>query len=176
MTAQLDKKDIVNLFEALNQELGADGVSGEVYVVGGAVMCLVFNARPSTADVDALFQPAARIRQAAKKIAARLNLSEHWLNNAVKGYMSEAGDFSVYLELDHLRVLTAQPEYILAMKCLAMRIGQEFHDIDDVRFLLRLLNIPSYQAACEIIARYYPLERFPQKTLYALEDLISPDN
>jgi hypothetical protein len=68
--------------------------------------------------------------------------------------------------------MTAQPEYLLAMKCLAFRIGAEFHDEEDVRFLLRLLNISTYDKALEIIARFYPLQRFPQKTLYALQELL----
>jgi hypothetical protein len=59
------------------------------------------------------------------------------------------------------------------MKCLAMRIGAEFHDEEDVRFLLRLLDIRSYDQALEIISKYYPLDRFPQKALYALEELLA---
>jgi hypothetical protein len=70
-------------------------------------------------------------------------------------------------------VLTAEPEYLLAMKCLAFRLGAEFHDESDVRFLLRLLAIERYDAAVEVITRYYPLQRFPRKTLYALEELLS---
>ena len=58
------------------------------------------------------------------------------------------------------------------MKCLAMRIGAEFHDEEDVRFLLRLLDIRAYDRALAVITKYYPLERFPQKTLYALEELL----
>jgi hypothetical protein len=68
--------------------------------------------------------------------------------------------------------MVAQPKYLLAMKCLAMRIGAEFHDLDDVRFLLRLLDIRSYDQAVAAITKYYPLSRFPQKTLYALEELL----
>ena len=68
--------------------------------------------------------------------------------------------------------MVAQPEYLLAMKCLAFRIGAEFHDEDDIRFLLRLLNISTYDKALEIITRFYPLQRFPQKTLYALQELL----
>ncbi|TLY70315.1 MAG: hypothetical protein E6K47_04565 [Gammaproteobacteria bacterium] len=62
---------------------------------------------------------------------------------------------------------------LFAMKCLAMRIGAEFHDEEDVRYLLRHLDIRSLEQALEILAKYYPLERFPQKTLYALEELLS---
>jgi hypothetical protein len=68
--------------------------------------------------------------------------------------------------------MVAQPEYLLAMKCLAMRIGAEFHDEDDIRYLLRHLDIRSYEKAIAVITKYYPKERFPPKTLYALAELL----
>jgi hypothetical protein len=77
------------------------------------------------------------------------------------------------LELDHLKVMVAQPEYLLAMKCLAMRIGAEFHDEEDVRYLLRHLDIQSVDRALAVITQYYPREQFPQKTLYVLEELLA---
>lgn len=58
------------------------------------------------------------------------------------------------------------------MKCMAMRLEEQVHDLEDVRYLLRHLGITTYQAAFEVIQKYYPLERFPQKTLYVLEDLL----
>jgi hypothetical protein len=58
------------------------------------------------------------------------------------------------------------------MKCLAMRLGEEFYDEQDVRFLIRYLNISSYDDAISVVSRYYPLDRFPQKTLYALEEIL----
>ena len=160
------------LFNLLDQELARESVIGEVYVVGGAVMCLVFHARPSTRDVDAYFEPARIVRQAAVRVGERTGMGE-WLNDAVKGYLSERGEFGPFLELDHLKVFCARPEYLLAMKCLAMRIGEEFRDLEDVRYLLRNLGVDSYEEACSIITRYYPMERFPQKTLYALEELLT---
>jgi len=170
--APLTQAEIGRLFELLNAELRSARICGELYLVGGAVMCLAHNARPSTADVDALFRPAAEVRKAAARAAAKARLPADWLSDAVKGYLSPRAEFAPFLELDHLRVMIARPEYLLAMKCLAMRIGAEFHDEEDVRFLLRLLEIRSYAQAVEILGRYYPLERFPQKTLYALEELL----
>lgn len=173
MTA-LDTRDIRRLFELLNKALRDEGIEGELFVVGGAVMCLAYAARPSTQDVDAFFRPAREIRTAAARVAVEAGLSPDWLNDGVKGFLSERGEFAPFLELDHLRVMVAQPEYLLAMKCLAMRIGAEFHDEDDVRYLLRHLDMRSYEQAVAVITRYYPLERFPQKTLYALADLLPP--
>ncbi len=168
---ELSKGDIRCLFDRLNAELARTGIVGEVYLVGGAVMCLVFDARPTTKDVGAFFHPASEVREAAR----RINFGTDWLNDAVKEYLSERGEFHPCLELPNLRVLTAVPEYLLAMKCMAMRIGSEFHDIDDVRFLLRYLNLTDVDAALDIIDRYYPVERIPQKTIYALDDLFAMD-
>ena len=70
----------------------------------------------------------------------------------------------------------ADANYLLAMKCVAMRIGEEFQDLDDIRYLLRHIGIRNYDAALKVITKYYPLERFPQKTLYALEELLENDS
>lgn len=168
----LHKDEIVRLLGRLNDELAHDGVTGELYLVGGAVMCLVFDARQSTNDLDGYFRPARVVRAAARRIADISDIPDNWLNDAVKGYLGSKGNYQDYLELSNLRVMTATPEYLLAMKCLALRIGAEFHDEADVRFLLRYLNITKYQTALDIICRYYPLEQFPQKTLYALEEMV----
>lgn len=169
----LTRADIRRLLEMLNEDLRQTGTQGEIFLVGGAVMCLAYGARASTQDVDALFQPTGLVREAAARVAVRANLDPHWLNDAVKGYLSENADFAPFIELDHLRVMVAQPEYLLAMKCLAMRIGAEFHDEADVRYLLRHLDIDAYDRALTVITRYYPPERFPQKTLYALEEILA---
>jgi hypothetical protein len=58
------------------------------------------------------------------------------------------------------------------MKCLAMRLGAESHDEEDVRFLLRYLNVHSLDQCKAILGKNYPLKRFPPKTLYVLEELI----
>jgi hypothetical protein len=165
-------KDIRRALDLLNDELRAAGTKGELFLVGGAVMCLAYAARPSTQDIDGYFQPARQIREAAARVAARAGFPCDWLNDGVKGILSDRGGFTPFIELDHLRVMIAQPEYLLAMKCLSFRIGAEFHDEDDVRYLLRHLDVGSYDQALAIIARYYPLGRFPQKTLYALGELL----
>jgi hypothetical protein len=168
----LTQADLRRLFELLNQELSRSGTQGELFIAGGAVMCLAYASRPSTQDVDAVFRPPTQMREAAARVATRAGVKADWLNDAVKGFISSQGDFAPFLELDHLRIMVAQPEYLLSMKCLAMRIGAEFHDEEDVRFLLRLLEIRTYEKAVAVIAKYYPLERFPQKTLYALAELL----
>jgi hypothetical protein len=170
--AALSKAEIQRLLSLLNDELRAVSARGELYLLGGAVMCLAFDARDSTRDVDALFKPTRVIREAAARVAARAGVDERWLNDSVKGFLGPKTSFSRYLELSHLTIFCANADYLLAMKCLAMRIGLEFQDLDDIRYLLRHLDLRRYEDALEVIARYYPLERFPQKTLYALEEIL----
>jgi len=170
--AALTAKDIRRLFGLLNEELRRESIEGELFVAGGAVMCLAYAARPSTQDVDALFRPAREVREAAARVGVQAGIDPAWLNDGVKGFLSDRGEFDSFLALDHLRVMVAQPAYLLAMKCLSFRIGAEFHDEDDIRYLLRHLDIQSYEQAIAVITRFYPLERFPQKTLYALGELL----
>jgi len=168
----LGRAEMRRLFEMLNDELGAVGTEGEVYLVGGAVMCLGLDARPSTKDVDAYFKPTALVREAAVRVAATAGVAENWLNDAVKGYLSPRGEFEPFLDLPHLRVFTARPEYLLAMKCASMRLGEEFHDLDDVRYLLRYLNVSSAAEALDIVTRYFDEGQLLPKTRLVLEELL----
>jgi hypothetical protein len=169
---RLTRSDMLRLFDLLNEELATEGVHGELYLVGGAVMCLALEARQATRDVDAYFRPTGEIRRAAGRVAARAAVPDNWLNDAVKGFLSPRGDFDPYLDLDHLKVFVAQPAYLLAMKCAAMRLGEEFHDLEDVRYLLRYLNITDVEEALEVVTRYFDAERLPPKTRFALDELL----
>jgi len=169
---RLTRDDMNRLFELLDADLQGRDVVGELYLVGGAVMCLALGAREATRDVDALFQPTREVREAAARVAVRAGVPENWLNDAVKGFLSPRGDFGPYLELPHLRVYVAEPHYLLAMKCVALRLGEEFRDLEDVRYLLRHLNVESASEALEVVLRYFDEERIPPKTRYALEEIL----
>lgn len=169
---KLTKADILRLFEMLDAELAAGDTDAELYLVGGAVMCLALGARDATRDVDAWFKPATLVRAAAARVAARAAVPDTWLNDAVKGWLGPRGDFDRYLELPHLQVFVAQPAYLLAMKCVAMRLGEEFHDLDDVRYLLRYLNITTATEALTVVLRYFDKTHIPPKTRLALEELL----
>jgi hypothetical protein len=164
--------EIRRLFGLLDAELAESGVSGELYVVGGAVMCLAFNARESTRDVDALFKPAGEVRRAAARVAAREDIPEVWLNDAVKAYLGPRGEFDTFMELSHLRVFVARPEYLLAMKAAALRLGEVFSDLEDVRYLLRYLNIVTADEAMAIVLKYFDESQLRRKTRLAIEEML----
>ncbi|HEY3825365.1 MAG TPA: hypothetical protein VGL82_12455 [Bryobacteraceae bacterium] len=117
----------------------------------------------------------ADLRAAALEVAAEEGLPEGWLNDAVKGYFSSQGRFEVFEELSHLRVYVPNTDYLLAMKCLALRLGEEFQDIEDVRLLVGVLGLRKVSDVERILERYYPLERYPAKTRYILEELIGEE-
>jgi predicted nucleotidyltransferase len=168
----LTAADIRRLFDLLAADLAQHDVHGELYLVGGAVMCLAFNAREATKDVDALFEPAKLVREAAARVAAAAGLDDTWLNDAVKGYLSPRGEFERFLDLAHLKVFVAHPRYLLALKCAALRLGEEFHDLDDVRYLLRYLNVRSADEAIAVVTRYFDETQLLPKTRLILEELL----
>jgi hypothetical protein len=172
VTDRLTSSDLRRLFAWLNEELAAIDTRAELYLVGGAVMCLALDAREATRDVDAWFQPVTVVRQAAARVAERAEVPADWLNDAVKRFLSDRGDYAPFLEHSHLTVFVAVPEYLLALKCLAMRLGAEFQDEADVRFLLRLLELTTVEDALAIVGRYFDLARVPLKTRLALEELL----
>ena len=168
----LSRDEILALFALLDEELARTGTHGELYLVGGAVMCLALNARAATRDVDAWFQPVDMVREAAHRVAKRAAVPADWLNDAVKGWLGVRGTFDPYWESAHLQVYVARPEYLLAMKCMAMRLGEEFRDLDDIRFLLRYLDLRRSTDALAIVAQYFGDEQIPGKTRLALEELL----
>jgi hypothetical protein len=161
---------IIELFHALNAELAARGVKGEVGICGGAVMCVVFQARAATKDVDAIFSPTREIREASQAVAARLGLADDWLNDAAKAFFLTSPPVHEVLELPNLRVWAPQAKYMLAMKCVSARFDS--HDLDDTRFLLRHLGITTPDQAFRIVEEYYPRRVIPPKTQFLLEELL----
>jgi hypothetical protein len=166
----LTEKRIVILFGLLNEELKKENEIGEVGIVGGAVMCLVYKARPSTQDIDALFEPTKKIRSIVKKIGKRENLPEDWLNDGVKTFITDNFKRQTVIELSNLRVWAPEPRYMLAMKCISAR--WDSHDKDDVKLLLKFLKMKDSEKVLDLIESYYPKNRIPVKTKFFLEELL----
>lgn len=164
---------IRELFAALNEELERRHVRGEAYLAGGAVMCLVFEARPATKDVDAALVPGTEMRRAAEAVALREGIPGDWLNDAVKGFFSERGEFTVFEEFSNLVIYVPHAGYLLAMKCLALRLGEEFQDLEDVKVLIREIGLRTVEEAESVLAAYYELSRYPARVRYVLEELLS---
>ena len=53
-----------------------------------------------------------------------------------------------------------------------MRLGEEFQDRGDVAVLLRILELRRRADAESVLARYYPLDRYPARARYVLEEML----
>lgn len=170
----MTQEEILAAFRALNEELAHEGIKGEVGVVGGAAMVLAFNAREATRDVDAVFEPATRLREIAGRVARARKLPGDWLNDAAKGYMPpDTLPRRILLDLPNLSVWVPPPAYLLAMKAIAARLDS--HDADDLRTLIRHLQLTRVEDVLRVVEGYYPRNQIPARTQFFLEELFEAD-
>lgn len=169
----LDRARIRDLFRQLGERLQRRGVVADLYVIGGAAMALAYDARRATRDIDAVFLPHGIVLEEAHALAAELGLPQWWLNEQASRYVAPGGDPQAPLSFDHpgLRVSTASPEHLLAMKVLAARR----RDTEDLQVLVDHLALTSAQQVVEICTRVFPLEPLPDRAQLILADLF-PEN
>jgi hypothetical protein len=131
-----------------------------------------------TRDVDAVFRPTAEIRAVAANIAAKLGLPEDWLNDGVKGFLSDREELSEepvteLAGLSNLRIIWPSAEYLLAMKCMAARIDNASQDRADVEFLIMKLGFRREDQVLECVERFYPADRIHIKTVYFVREVLA---
>jgi len=161
--------EIEQYLREVNDELSLQNVQGEICLYGGAVMCLVFKARPATKDVDAIFEPVKYIRAAIRKISERHNLPADWLNFAVKMFVVNH-EKELFLDLPNLKVFVPATEYLLAMKVLAARA--ESFDLDDIKFLVKRLELQAVEDVLKLVENYYPYKNIKPETRFLLEEIL----
>jgi hypothetical protein len=158
---------ILRALQALGDELSGRGARGQIFIVGGAAIALAYSTRRVTKDVDAVFEPKAVIYEAAAKVAEDLGLPVDWLNDAAKAYMpGEDRDARPLPDIEGIEITTASPRYLLAMKLMAMRMGE---DDQDIELLLGECGITSAEGALDLLHSVYPTLEASPKTRFFLE-------
>ena len=171
-TTRFTRADILKALQALGDELTREGVHGQIFIVGGAAMALAYSTRRVTRDIDAVFEPKASICRAAAKVAEELGLPEDWLNDAAKGFMpGEDENPRPVPDVQGIEITTASPRYLLAMKLMAMRFGE---DDEDIEVLIRECGLHNAQEALDLMERMYPTREPLLKTRLFLEELFGP--
>ena len=169
----LTRERILGLFAELDDELCRAEVRGDVFVVGGAAMTVAYDARPSTRDVDGIWHPSTEVRTAAAQVAARHDdIESDWLNDAVKGFLPahDPVPTTVIYDGECLTVSVPSPDYLLATKLLASRVGR---DEDDILLLYDLCGLTTVDQGLDLIERYYPGRPIEAKVRFYLEELLT---
>src|SRR5581483_11984825 len=193
-TAFLTRENLEAAFRALGAKARAAEKLVEIAIYGGSALVLTLPGRAATKDVDAVMQhDSAWLRGAVSELAAEKGWPADWLNDGVKGWLSHRDAdpeakrlFRTYPSEEEpgLRVLVASPQYLFAMKCLAMRIGgaDQAQDRSDIEIrpsgmtVVDPWTVPRPQSLSDVAARtlggepFDPLLREFLDTFYALSD------
>ncbi len=92
----LGRAELERAFTVLGGRLARGGVVADVFMVGGAVMALAYDATRVTRDVDARFVPHGIVLEEATRVADHLGLPRWQLNE-------QASSVAVSRDLDHRR-------------------------------------------------------------------------
>ena len=180
----LTRDAVHDAFVELGTLARTEGKIIDLAVYGGSALMLASNFRDSTRDVDAVVgADRTLIDRLAAMVAARRGWPPDWLNDGVRTYLSPNVEgvrehhqlFRSYPseQKPGLRVFLPTPEYILAMKMMAMRLDETAgkSDLEDIINLLDVVEITTPEAAVEFAAAFYPEARISGRLLLGLEEL-----
>ncbi len=177
----LKKEDILRGLQKIDAKAKAAGIVVDLSIYGGAALALAFNIRHATRDVDAVVKGSPDfLRIAAAQVGNEEGWPNGWLNDGVKGFTSAnekmrlMDDFEAAGGEGGLRIHTPTPEYLFAMKCMAMRpegIGGS-HDISDIEALAQEAHIETADEALAIVESFYPSSRIPPKVRFGVEEIM----
>jgi len=160
---ELTREAVEDAFREMGEILSRTGKLAEIAVYGGAAIMLQFEVTFRTRDVDAHVQSGdhGALMQAAREVAERRGWLRSWLSEAVTVYLGEPGGTSLYGSYPNdarvgLRVYVAKPDYLLAMKLRAMRVGSR--DEADAAMLARASNAVSFDVMMALLKKYFPRE------------------
>ncbi len=160
----LSKTDIIEGLRLLDKKARDANITVDLAIYGGAALALAFDMRTATRDVDAVIRShQSFVRNAVREIAADRNWPDDWLNDAVKGFISPSEQMELMKDFQGsphggLRIHIPTPEYLLAMKCMAMRLDDPdaAHDVANIKNLAKLLGLESPEDFFDIIRQFYP--------------------
>jgi hypothetical protein len=160
----------------------------DIAIYGGSCLMLVSNFRLASADVDAVATEDQRfIDRAAQMVAARRGWPRDWLNDGVRTYLSPYVEGLEQHELFRtypseqkpgLRVFVPAPEYMLAMKLMALRLdaGSGQKDLEDILNLMQVAGLKEKGDIVRLASGFYPEARTSAKLLLAVDHLWSEYN
>lgn len=182
-TTVLDKALIEKAFTIMGRELLDRKRFAEICIYGGSALIFLFDWRKVSGDVDAIIRSGEHhqaVIDARDRAAKELGLEKSWLNEQVTQYVasrdrehvSEIGIYPSY-ERPALRVLSAKPDYILALKVMAMgeRSAPDDRDFMDAAGVAAELGLSTADEIREKVGLYFPGTPIPMVTELRLDEL-----
>lgn len=169
----MTKAEIQNAFEALAAALPPSDAPIELWVVGGAAMVMLYDARDTTKDVDGFSLDGAAspvLRGAAAAVAPQLGLPSDWLNDGAKGYLHGFARGEQLFRARGLVVRSVAAPQLLAMKLSAWR---DDLDVADARLLLSRIQGDRTSVWQQVEPHLVPGREL--KARYAFDDLWEAD-
>ena len=176
----LNKEDIQRGLMRLGQLAYAEQRMIDIAIYGGSAIALAWGFRVATKDVDAVIQgDPGFLRNAVKQVAKEQGWPEDWLNDGVKGFVSAHQELQLQgtypsLQEPGLRVYVPTPEYMLAMKCMAMRPEgiEGAQDIEDIRNLMQITGLKKAEDVLDLVEKFYPRALVPAKVVFGVEEIM----
>ena len=144
----------------------------EFYFMGGAIFHQAFTARPGTVRPQAMFKACGLVAQATQEVARSQGWTATWLEESLREILRPGPHATRFVDLGCLKAFTPPPEYALAIKVAAAPAEPTPQDVEDLRFLLRLLNVTSVAAALSLVTRYFAERQLPPHARALLARLV----
>ncbi|MGE0159498.1 MAG: DUF1778 domain-containing protein [Gemmatimonadales bacterium] len=150
----------------------------EFYFVAGAVLVRELPARPRSARPAHLFgadpaEEATNRRGAVRAYAATQGWEPGWEAALVREITDRRAAPVPFLDLPHLQIFAPPPEYALALVLGSLGPNPAASELDDLRFLLRSLNLASADAALASVGRYVAQRHLPAHAKETLRRVVA---
>lgn len=155
----LDRSQIEKAFALLAAGLARRRIHADLYVIGGAAIALAWDERRTTRDIDAVFETDRHqaFLEEVWAVAQTLGLPRSWLNEQASATVWDAPS---------LRVTSASPEFVLAMKARAGRPS----DSADIALLIGLLKLTNVDDVVAIHDSVFPGDPLPGHKVAAVAE------
>lgn len=176
-------------FRRLAQKLDDADIHCEVCVYGGAALVYAYRLRGMSMDVDYRIISmnsnkvpqdvlSQTVRKLIRSVGEELGLAPDWMNDGVKGFTASDEEYAEGVSFGKhvvpaLKIVFPSPEYLLAMKCIAMRDESESpHDRRDILDLARAIGIADADEVLDIVQKFYPPSRLSAKVEFGVRELM----
>ena len=174
----LTREKLISYLAELDELAKQDCVLLELDIYGGAAFLLAYDNRAATKDVDAIVRPESIACGYIRKLAEKHQLPDDWLNSAVAQFLTPHKPtlrrIKEIEQFKNLSVRVPTARYLLALKAMACRepIGSYQGDYQDLRFLIKKMNVRTTDEIQKAIDAYFPDDVLDEEREMVLSSLI----